>query len=187
MLDLTELRRRCAEGEQFRFLFFWGHQPANDGSITQSCLSQWYAASFTISGVEYLTAEHWMMASKARLFADDDTLQQILEAADPKTAKALGRQVKDFDDKIWTENCRRLVTEGNVAKFSQNDALGAFLLSTREQVLVEASPYDRIWGIGLAAKDEKAKHPDTWQGQNLLGFALMDVRTTLSVSSRSHS
>ncbi len=180
MLDLEQLRRRCSEGEQFRYLFFWGHQPANDGSVTQSCLSQWYAASFKIAEFAYPTAEHWMMASKARLFADNESLQQILESADPKTAKALGRQVKNFDDKIWKENCLRLVTEGNLAKFSQNEALCAFLLNTEDQVLVEASPYDRIWGIGLAAADEKAKHPATWQGQNLLGFALMDVRAALS-------
>ena len=127
------------------------------------------------------------MASKARLFADNESLQQILESSDPKTAKALGRQVKNFDNKTWKENCRRLVTEGNVAKFSQNDPLCTFLLSTEDQVLVEASPYDRIWGIGLAAKDEKVKNPATWQGQNLLGFALMDVRATLSKSSRSPS
>jgi ribA/ribD-fused uncharacterized protein len=183
MLDLTELRRRCSKGEEFRYLFFWGHQPASDGSITQTCLSQWYAASFKVDDVVYPTAEHWMMASKARLFADNESIQQILEAHDPKTAKALGRQVKNFDDKIWNETCRRLVTEGNVAKFSQNEVLRAFLLSTGDHVLVEASPFDRIWGIGLAAKDDKAKHPATWQGQNLLGFALMDVRATLSRSS----
>ena len=117
-----------------------------------------------------------MMAAKARLFGDDDTLQQILECDDPKTAKALGLQVKNFDDKIWKKNCRQLVTEGNVAKFSQNEAICAFLLGTGKQVLVEASPYDRIWGIGLKATDEKAKHPDTWQGQNLPGFALIDER-----------
>ena len=120
------------------------------------------------------------MASKARLFADDETLQQILESADPKTAKALGRKVKNFDDNVWKANCRRLVTEGNVAKFGQNESLRAFLLGTGGQVLVEASPFDRIWGIGLKATDSKAKHPDTWQGQNLLGFALMDVRAELA-------
>ena len=180
MLDLDELRRRCAQGEEFRYLFFWGHQPAKDGKITASCLSQWFAASLQIGNVLYLTAEHWMMASKARLFGDDETRQQILAAADPKTAKALGRQVKNFDDDAWKENCRRLVTEGNVAKFSQNETLRAYLLGTEDQVLVEASPYDRIWGIGLKATDDKAKHPATWEGQNLLGFALMDVRAQLS-------
>ena len=180
MLDLIQLRRRCSDGEKFRYLFFWGHQPAKDGIITSSCLSQWYGASFEIAGVVYPTAEHWMMASKARLFADDETLQQILESADPKTAKALGRKVKHFNDDVWKANCRRLVTEGNVAKFGQNEPLRAFLLGTGDQVLVEASPFDRIWGIGLKSTDAKAKHPDTWQGQNLLGFALMDVRAELA-------
>ena len=179
MLDLAQLRRRCSEGELFRYLFFWGHQPAKDGRITQTCLSQWFAAPFKIEDIVYPTAEHWMMASKARFFGDYESLQQILEAVDPKTAKALGREVKDFDEKVWKRNCRRLVTEGNVAKFSQNESLREFLLGTEDHVLVEASPHDRIWGIGLKATDEKAQHPETWQGQNLLGFALMDVRAKL--------
>ena len=180
MLDLAELRRRCSQGEQFRYLFFWGHQPSKDGEITPSCLSQWYAASFEIGGVVYPTAEHWMMASKARVFSDGDSLERILKSPDPKTAKALGRKVKNFVGDLWDENCRRLVTEGNVAKFGQNANLRDFLLATGNKVLVEASLYDRIWGIGLQATDERAKHPDTWEGQNLLGFALMDVRTALA-------
>lgn len=182
MLDLVELRRRCSTGEQFRYLFFWGHQPSKDGKITQTCMSQWYAASFKIEDVVYPTAEHWMMSAKARLFGDDESLQRILESTDPKVAKAIGKLVKNFDDDVWTANCRRLVTEGNVAKFSQNEDLRVFLLGTEDQVLVEASPYDRIWGIGLKAGDKETKHPDTWQGQNLLGFALMDVRATLAGS-----
>jgi len=180
MLDVAELQRRCSEGERFRYLFFWGHQPSEDGSITKSCLSQWYATSFQIAGVVYPTAEHWMMASKARLFADHDSLRQILESTDPKTAKAVGRQVQNFDDRVWAEHCGGVVTEGNVAKFSQNEPLRTFLLNTQDQVLVEASPYDRIWGIGLKATDERAKYPSTWQGQNLLGFILMDVRAKLA-------
>lgn len=179
MLSLEQLRRRCADGEQLRYLYFWGHQPSRNGKITSSCLSQWFAASFTIDDVFYATAEHWMMASKARLFGDDEALRNILTAADPKTAKALGRKVRNFDEAVWGKNCRQLVTDGNLAKFSQNEPLRDFLLSTGDQVLVEASPYDRIWGIGLKATDEKAKHPATWEGQNLLGFALMDVRTQL--------
>ena len=180
MLDLTTLRQHCADGEQFRYLFFWGHQPAKDGKITASCMSQWYGSPFEIDGIAYPTAEHWMMASKARLFADEEVLTEILATADPSKAKALGRTVKNFDDDVWKANCRQLVTEGNMAKFSQNEDLPAFLLSTGHQVLVEASPYDRIWGIGLKATDAKAQHPDTWQGQNLLGFGLMDVREGLS-------
>ncbi|MFM7927100.1 MAG: NADAR family protein, partial [Pirellula sp.] len=89
---------------------------------------------------------------------------------------ALGRKVRGFKDEVWVANARRIVTEGNIAKFSQNEGLKSFLLATGTKVLVEASPYDRIWGIGLGAEDPKAKHPTTWQGENLLGFALMDVR-----------
>jgi len=108
MLNVTDLRRRCADGEQFRYPFFWGHQPSKDGSITQSCLSQWFAASFEIDGVAYPTAEHWMMASKARLFSDEESLELIRTSTDPKTAKALGRKVKGFDGDVWDTHCRRL-------------------------------------------------------------------------------
>ena len=181
MLDLTALRQRCENGGKFRCLFFWGHQVPEDGTVKSSCLSQWYPARFTLDGVIYPTAEHWMMASKARLFGDDEILQQILESADPKTAKALGRKVKNFDDDVWKSRCRRLVTEGNVAKFSQNESLRTFLIGTEDHVIVEASPFDRIWGIGLSVSNEKSKHPSTWLGQNLLGFALMDVRERVAV------
>lgn len=180
MLDLKELRRRCAKGEIFSYFYFWGHQPKKDGSIGASCFSQWFDAGFEIDGTIYSTAEHWMMAAKARLFSDHESLEQILIAGDPSSAKALGRGVKGFDNDVWKAHRRRLVTEGNLAKFSQNAELGSFLRSTEGHVLVEASPYDRIWGIGLLAADEKAQHPDTWQGENLLGFALMDVRMQLA-------
>lgn len=179
MLDLESLRARCRAGETFRYLHFWGHAPSPKGELTRSCLSQWYAAPFDIDGVRYPTAEHWMMAAKARLFGDSATLARILEAPDPRAAKALGRKVAGFDDAAWVAARRRLVTDGNVAKFGHDAGLRAFLLATGDAVLVEASPADHIWGIGLAAKDERAKHPDTWLGLNLLGFALMDVREAL--------
>lgn len=179
MLTLDLLRQRCSQGESFEYLFFWGHQPSKTGEVTKACFSQWFASPFTIEGTLYITAEHWMMAEKARLFGDEQSLAKILKAPDPNSAKALGRQVQGFDDSIWKQNARRIVTEGNLAKFSQNDDLRDFLLATGEAVLVEASPYDRIWGIGLKAGDERAKHPATWQGQNLLGFALVDVRAEL--------
>lgn len=183
MLVLKELRQRCSNGEQFEYLYFWGHQPSKDGKVTKSCLSQWYESSFTVDGIVYQTAEHWMMAAKARLFGDEESLLQILDSSDPKAAKALGRKVKNFDGSLWDENARRVVTEGNIAKFSQNYHLREFLLGTGDALLVEASPYDRIWGIGLKADDERSKNPAKWQGQNLLGFALMDVREELSKQS----
>jgi len=179
-MDLDELRTRCSEGKQYSYLYFWSHQPAKDGRISATCLSQWYAAPFEVDGILYPTSEHWMMASKARLFSDDDSLAQILATPSPVRAKELGREVAKFDHGVWTANCRRLVTEGNLAKFGQNDELRAFLLGTGSRVLVEASPVDPIWGIGLKAEDQRAKHPSTWRGQNLLGFVLMDVREALS-------
>lgn len=120
-----------------------------------------------------------MMAGKARLFQDEATLAEILASREPKKAKELGRGVKGFVDSVWKAHCRRLVTEGNLDKFGQNLELKEFLLSTGSAVLVEASPYDRIWGIGLGEADPRAQHPGTWQGENLLGFALMDVRGQL--------
>jgi ribA/ribD-fused uncharacterized protein len=178
-MDLTQLRQRVSSGEAFEFLFFWGHQPNKDGSVGKSCFSQWYPAPFLVDGVRYLTAEHWMMAGKARLFGDEATLAKILSLDHPGAAKSLGRQVQGFEQAKWMAVARRIVTEGNIAKFGQNQALGDFLLDTGDQVLVEASPHDRIWGIGLAADDPLAQHPDTWQGENLLGFALMDAREAL--------
>ncbi|WP_235984446.1 NADAR family protein [Mesorhizobium neociceri] len=162
-----------------KLLFFWGHQPSKDGRITTSCLSQWWPAPFSVDGLTYPTAEHWMMAGKARLFGDDQTATQILSAGSPRQAKQLGRQVSRFDAARWDAEKYRLVTEGSFEKFRQHEALGAFLLSTGDQVLVEASPVDRIWGIGLAADDERAGNPLLWRGENLLGFALMEARDRL--------
>lgn len=125
------------------------------------------------------------MAEKARLFKDRETLKKILEESSPEKIKALGRQVSNFDEKVWKSNCFRIVVEGNCAKFSQEKSLQDWLLSTGEQVLVEASPYDKIWGIGLKEEDANAKNPARWNGQNLLGFALMTVRDTLRAQQKS--
>ena len=179
MLDRPTLIKRIEAGEHFSYVCFWGHSVPKDGSIGKTCFSQWYPSAFEVEGVSYPTAEHWMMASKAKLFGDDEMLAQILEALDPHTAKALGRQVRNFDAKVWKANARRLVTEGNIHKFSQNEDLRLFLKSTGDAVLVEASPRDCIWGIGLGQDNPRSQDPVTWRGQNLLGFALMDVRAIL--------
>jgi ribA/ribD-fused uncharacterized protein len=162
-----------------QYLFFWGHQPNADGSIGKSCFSQWFEAAFTIDGVRYLTAEHYMMAEKARLFRDDATCGQILAAKSPAEAKKLGRLIKNFNEEAWLASRFDVVVSGNVAKFAQNETLRAFLLSTRHRVLVEASPVDAIWGIGLASNDADATRPHRWRGLNLLGYALMEVRARL--------
>ena len=180
MLDRAELSRRFANGESFEFLFFWGHRPGKDAQITASCMSQWYVAPFVADGIPYQTAEHYMMAEKAKLFGDESTLQQILVSSDAKLAKDLGRKIQNFDTAVWKSHSRRIVTEANIAKFRNNAPLRQFLINTGNKVLVEASPLDTIWGIGLGRDDPNALHPDTWQGENLLGFALMDVRDLLT-------
>lgn len=175
----TALIDRIAQGFEPRYLLFWGHQPEKDGSAGKGCFSQWFEAPFEIEGVRYATAEHFMMAGKARLFGDTEVLGQVLAARTPAEAKKLGRAVRGFDDATWTNAAFDLVVQGNLAKFSRHAAMGEFLLRTGEQVLVEASPYDAIWGIGMATSHADAREPARWRGQNLLGFALMAVRDQL--------
>ncbi|MGE0710142.1 MAG: NADAR family protein [Planctomycetota bacterium] len=141
--------------------------------------SQWTAATFEVEGVRYGCAEQFMMAEKARLFADQETLARILATASPKQQKALGRQVQGYENGAWEAARLDVVVRGNRAKFSQNAEMRAALLATGDKTLVEASPYDRIWGIGLRADDPRALDPSTWRGQNLLGQALELVRAEL--------
>ncbi|WP_395749250.1 NADAR family protein [Prosthecobacter sp.] len=163
-----------------QWLHFWGHTPSKDGNLGKNCFSQWWAGHpFVIDDITYATAEHYMMAEKARLFGDNDTLQKILPASTPAIAKKLGREVKNFDDARWLQNRWEIVVSGNFAKFSQHADLRDFLLHTGDRVIVEASPFDRIWGIGMAATDPNAENPAQWKGLNLLGFALMEVRKQL--------
>jgi ribA/ribD-fused uncharacterized protein len=169
------IRVRFNAGEKLKYLFFWGHQPSKTG-VTASCFSQWYVAPFVVDGQLYPTAEHFMMAEKAALFGDQATRALVLQAPNPGAAKALGRKVRDFDESAWLENRFSIVVRANAAKFSQNEEMGQFLKQTGSRILVEASPVDRIWGIGLAQDDEKANNPNQWCGLNLLGFALMQVR-----------
>jgi ribA/ribD-fused uncharacterized protein len=162
-----------------KFLFFWGHEPSKDGTLSKSCLSQWWPASFTVDGIEYKTAEHWMMAKKAALFNDTEILEQILQADSPAEAKKLGREVRNYVDVVWLDNRFEIVKNGNYHKFGQNADLREFLLTTQNRILVEASPVDEIWGIGLAADHPDIYNPNEWPGINLLGFALMETRDEL--------
>lgn len=173
------LIKKSQEGENVQFLFFWGHRPSKDGSITKSCFSQWWPSTFHVEGHVYLTAEHWMMASKAKLFGDDEIISEILEAPTPAEAKKLGRKVKDFDADLWEQHKFQIVVEGNFHKFTQHPALKIFLLKTDEKVLVEASPVDAVWGIGMAEDNPEVFNPQSWRGENLLGYALMEVRDQL--------
>ncbi len=173
------LKKQVAENKLVDFLFFWGHQPSKDGSIIKTCMSQWWPVNFEEEGIVYKTAEHYMMAGKARLFGDKEILEKIISKTSPKDVKDLGRQIKNFDAKAWDEEKYQIVKQGNYLKFSQNENLKHFLLQTGSKVLVEASPVDPVWGIGLTEDNLAAKDPGQWKGENLLGFALMEVRDQL--------
>jgi ribA/ribD-fused uncharacterized protein len=178
--DVAELIAAMEAGLQPRFVFFWGHRPSSDGQIVKSCLSQWWPAEFEVEGVRYATAEHFMMAEKARLFGDLETLARILAARSPAEAKKLGRMVEGFDSGEWERARFEIVVRGSVGKFGQNPLLGRFLLGTGQRVLVEASPLDAIWGIGMPEEHPDVNDPSRWKGLNLLGFALMEARHRLA-------
>lgn len=161
------------------YLFFWGHQPSRDGTITKNCLSQWYECCFENDGITYHTAEQYMMAEKARLFGDESALSKIMSAHTPREYKSIGRSVKNFSYSIWQAKRFEIVVNGNYQKFSQNEPLKKFLLETNDKLLVEASLYDRIWGVGMSIDDPKIIDPHNWRGENLLGLALMLVRDLL--------
>ncbi|MFE4700742.1 NADAR family protein [Streptomyces sp. NPDC056738] len=180
MIDTRDaLVSAVASGTPVKYLHFWGHRPRPDGQVGTSCLSQWWPSPFVVEGVAYATAEHWMMASKARLFGDAEAERQAVGAASPALAKKAGRLVRGFDETVWRRERFGIVVEGSVHKFSADPGLRAFLLGTGGRVLVEASPMDRIWGIGLSANDDGAFDPRRWRGENLLGFALMAARERL--------
>jgi len=173
------IEKLTTEKQENKYLFFWGHQPNKDGSISKTCFSQWWLSSFDVDGITYKTAEHWMMAKKALLFNDKEIFEKIIQTKSPAEAKKLGREVKNYVDTVWLENRFEIVKEGNLHKFGQNKDLKEFLLNTNERILVEASPVDPIWGIGMAADHKEVNNPEKWQGLNLLGFALMEVRDEL--------
>jgi ribA/ribD-fused uncharacterized protein len=179
-----ELITYLAEGGSAKYIFFWGHTKPKNGSIDKSCFSQWYDAGFEIDNIHYPTAEHYMMAEKARLFGDDEMLEQILTSVHPRKAKQLGREVKHYDETRWQEQRFEIVTTGNMAKFSQNEKLKTFLLNSGNRVLVEASPRDRIWGIGMGTSNPDVENPAKWRGLNLLGFALMEARYRIFFNAR---
>jgi ribA/ribD-fused uncharacterized protein len=179
--SVASLRQYIDAGHPVKYLFFWGHTGQPGGAVGKECFSQWYPAAFTVDDAIYATAEHYMMAEKARLFGDEATRSAILKATHPNEAKKLGWLVANFDEAYWEEARFSIVVQGNTAKFTQHPALREFLLETTSRVLVEASPVDAIWGIGLAQDSPHASNPAEWRGLNLLGFALMEVRSHLVI------
>lgn len=158
--------------ENRKYTFFW-----KDASP----FSQWHKAGFTIDGVHYKTAEHWMMWKKAMQFGDALKAEEILQAKHPKDAKQKGREVAGFDSYEWGQSCKRFVYEGNYAKFTQNPALLQVLIGTGDTLLVEASPYDKIWGIGLDEETARRTPASKWPGTNWLGEILTTLRDDLVV------
>ena len=147
---------------------------------SNNVFSQWYeGAPFTKFGITFKTAENFMMWRKGLLFgAPQLVLDKIIQAS-PRDAKRMGRNlIQFFNEGIWDVAARPLVAEGNYAKFSQNREALAALLRTEGTTLVEASPTDRVWGIGLTADDPRAQQRETWLGTNWLGEVLTEMRKT---------
>ena len=165
-----------SSGEKVEFHPFYGHKPSADSTVTDSCLSQWWMCDFTFLGKKFCCMEQFMMAHKAMAFGDKEMLIEIMAETDPKEMKALGRRVRNFDSGVWSRIGYTIVLNGNYYKFSQNPELMDFLLSTGDKIIVEASPRDKIWGIGMGKNNPDAHNPDKWRGRNLLGFALTEVR-----------
>lgn len=179
MWTINKVQELYREQENLVFLYFWGHQKSKDGYLTKSCLSQWWKCRFSDGQYEYTSAEQYMMSEKAKLFGDLTIQNKIITSDDPKEIKKLGRQIKNFNQAEWDKNKREIVTCGNYLKFTQDNELRHYLLATGNDIIVEASPVDTIWGVGLAETDAEIKNPLLWKGENLLGFSLMDVREQL--------
>lgn len=141
--------------------------------------SQWLGCDFKVDGVTYNCAEQYMMHQKALTFGDTEIAAQIMRERHPRDQKALGRKVRNFDAKKWNEVARDIVYKGNYAKFQQNKGLLYALNETKGKLLVEASPTDKIWGIGLSTDDERRHDPANWRGTNWLGEVITKVREDL--------
>ena len=151
-------------------VFFWNDDEEN------GIFSNWYRSTFTVDGFPYRHVEQYMMAQKAKLFHDMETYAAVLETEDPGTCKELGRKVSPFESAVWDAVRYEVVKTGNRAKYEQNPELKEALLKTGGSLLAEASPEDRIWGIGLDRLEAAETDPDDWPGQNLMGIILMELR-----------
>ncbi len=155
-------------------VFFW-HEYDKNGY-----LSNWFECEFIVDDFCYQHVEQYLMAQKAKLFHDAKNYTAILKAQSPKACKEYGRRVEPFDEEIWEANRYRFLLEGVRAKFSQNENLKKALLATGNCIIAEASPYDNIFGIRLTEEEAATRLPEQWQGKNLLGKALMEVRAELA-------
>jgi ribA/ribD-fused uncharacterized protein len=149
-----------------------------------SPFSQWTPCTFEVDGVTYNCAEQFMMAEKARVFKDEEARELILKETSPKKQKAIGRKVKNYDNDVWEKERYEVVKKGNFHKFTQNEEMKKALLDTADKTIAEASPFDRIWGIGLGKTHKDAYDMTKWRGRNLLGKILMDIRDELKSEKR---
>ncbi|GEM50598.1 NADAR family protein [Empedobacter brevis] len=166
-------------GKKLDFIYFWGHSSKYHEEVGKFCFSQWFPSEFVVNGKLYKSAEHWMMSQKAILFNDIKSFEAVLQTDSPKIAKEIGRNVKHYNNEIWDTVKYKIVVAGNFHKFYQNEKIRDFLLNTAEKIIVEASPEDTIWGIGLAEENKEINNLYLWRGENLLGFVLMEVRNIL--------
>lgn len=144
-----------------KYTFFWqGNNP----------FSNWYKSQFTINNIQYNCSEQYMMHQKALLFGDVNIAEQILKTDYPKTQKELGRLVNGFNKDVWDAKCMDIMLEGLEAKFLQNKDCFDALQKAKNTIIVEASPYDRIWGIGYAEYNALVNQ-NNW-GENRLGVLL---------------
>lgn len=153
-----------------KYVFFWK---------TGEVFSQWHPSTFVIEGITFKTAEQYMMYMKAKTFGDHEAAVKVLKTTDPREQKKIGRSVRNFDAAKWSEISRDVVYRGNRAKFTQNPAMKKQLMDTGNRELVEASPYDNIWGIGLDESDSRALDKTQWLGTNWLGEVLTKLREEL--------
>lgn len=153
------------------YTFFWAEPTC------RSCpFSQWMISPFVLDGIAYNCAEQYMMAGKAKVFGDIETLEKIMQEKEPSLHKKLGRGVLNFEPNKWSKYSRSIVYKGNLAKFSQNSILKDAIKDTIGTCLVESSPYDRVWGIGIGTHDPERLDPNKWKGTNYLGEVLNFVR-----------
>lgn len=151
------------------------HNPNEENAY----LSNWYPSPFTVEKKNFSSMEQFMMYQKAICFGDEAVSKNILSTDDASQIKALGRQVKNYDEHIWNGIRQIVVYKGLLAKFSQNEDLKDRLKSTGEAILAECAVKDLIWGVGLSMKDPDRLDKTKWKGQNLLGYTLMMVRECL--------
>ena len=145
-----------------------------------SPLSNHYICQFTLNGERYNSAEQYLMTTKAELFGDHDSVVAIKRESNPRVQKELGKKVKNFNRDTWISEAPRILFNGLLEKFKQNDNLTSYLLGTGRTSIVEANPNDLLFGAGVSRESPQIWHKENWKGKNILGMALEKVRTALS-------